>query len=98
MRWIMAMAAISAFAFLYPGAAAPAHAEVGEIRFTQQFSMGYLQFNVMKHRGLLEKHVAELCQDLIRLQVATRKVIFIDDLFGTDGRVEPGHDGEGRVG
>jgi len=35
-----------------------AWAEATEIRFAQQFSMGYLQFNVMKHRDLLEKHVA----------------------------------------
>jgi NitT/TauT family transport system substrate-binding protein len=36
----------------------PADAEVSEIRFAQQFSMGYLQFNVMKHQDLLAKHVA----------------------------------------
>jgi NitT/TauT family transport system substrate-binding protein len=35
-----------------------AFAEATEIRFAQQFSMGYLQFNVMKHQDLLEKHVA----------------------------------------
>jgi NitT/TauT family transport system substrate-binding protein len=35
-------------------------AQVPEIRFAQQFSMGYLQFNVMKHQGLLEKHAAAL--------------------------------------
>ena len=40
--------------------AAPARAEVGEIRFAQQFSMGYLQFNVMAHEKLLEKHAAAL--------------------------------------
>ena len=50
MRWIMALAAILAFN--------PARAEVGEIRFAQQFSMGYLQFNVMKHQDLLAKHLA----------------------------------------
>jgi NitT/TauT family transport system substrate-binding protein len=49
-RWIMALAAILAFN--------PARAEVGEIRFAQQFSMGYLQFNVMKHQDLLAKHLA----------------------------------------
>lgn len=37
-----------------------ARAEVPEVRFAQQFSMGYLQFNVMKHRGLLEKHAKAL--------------------------------------
>ncbi len=40
--------------------AAPARAEVSEIRFAQQFSMGYLQFNVMAHQKLLEKHAAAL--------------------------------------
>ena len=38
----------------------PARAEVSEIRFAQQFSMGYLQFNMMAHRKLLEKHAAAL--------------------------------------
>jgi NitT/TauT family transport system substrate-binding protein len=33
-----------------------ARAQVPEVRFAQQFSMAYLQFNVMKHRGLIEKH------------------------------------------
>ena len=27
-----------------------------EIRFARQFSMGYLQFNIMEHEKLLEKH------------------------------------------
>ena len=40
--------------------AAGARAEVNEIRFAQQFSMGYLQFNMMAHRKLLEKHAALL--------------------------------------
>ena len=31
-------------------------AQVPEIRFARQFSMGYLQFNVMEHHQLLEKH------------------------------------------
>ena len=34
--------------------AGAARAEVNEIRFAQQFSMGYLQFNMMAHRKLLE--------------------------------------------
>jgi NitT/TauT family transport system substrate-binding protein len=33
-----------------------ATAEVPEIRFARQFSMGYLQFNVMERHRLLEKH------------------------------------------
>ncbi len=35
-------------------------AEVTEVRFAQQFSMGYLQFDVMKHQDLLAKHGAAL--------------------------------------
>ena len=31
-----------------------------EIRIARQFSMGYLQFNVMEHDRLLEKHTAAL--------------------------------------
>ncbi len=37
-----------------------ARAEVTEIRFAQQFSMGYLQFNAMQHHGLVEKHAKAL--------------------------------------
>ena len=40
--------------------AGAARAEVNEIRFAQQFSMGYLQFNMMAHRKLLEKHATLL--------------------------------------
>src|SRR5262245_41912103 len=37
-------------------AAATAAAQVPEIRFARQFSMGYLQFNVMEKHHLVEKH------------------------------------------
>ena len=40
--------------------AAPARAEVPEIRLARQFSMGYLQFNVMEHEKLIEKHARAL--------------------------------------
>jgi NitT/TauT family transport system substrate-binding protein len=33
-----------------------AAAQVPEIRLARQYSMGYLQFNVMEHQGLIEKH------------------------------------------
>ena len=39
---------------------APAQAEVPEIRLAQQFSIGYLQLNVMEHEKLIEKHAKEL--------------------------------------
>jgi NitT/TauT family transport system substrate-binding protein len=39
-------------------ASAPAGAP--EIRFAQQFSMGFLQFDVLRHRDLIKKHAAAL--------------------------------------
>src|ERR1041384_262901 len=45
-------------AVLAPLLAASAAAQ--EIRIARQFSMGYLQFNVMEHEKLLEKHAAAL--------------------------------------
>ena len=39
------------------GASAPA---AQEIRLAQQFSMGYLQLNVMQHQKLIEKHAKAL--------------------------------------
>jgi NitT/TauT family transport system substrate-binding protein len=40
--------------------AAPARAEVPEVRIARQFSMGYLQFNVIEHEKLIQKHAAAL--------------------------------------
>src|SRR6185437_14568331 len=40
--------------------AAPALAQAPEIRLAQQFSMGYLQLNVMEHEKLIEKQAAAL--------------------------------------
>lgn len=37
-----------------------ARAEVPEVRFARQFSMGYLQFNVIEHEKLIQKHAALL--------------------------------------
>jgi NitT/TauT family transport system substrate-binding protein len=37
-----------------------AKAQAPEIRFARQFSMGYLQFNVMEHHQLVEKHAKAL--------------------------------------
>ncbi len=37
-----------------------AYAEVPEVRFARQFSMGYLQFNVIEHEHLIQKHAALL--------------------------------------
>ena len=38
----------------------PAAAETHEIRLAKQFSMGYVQFNVIEHQRLLKKHAAAL--------------------------------------
>ena len=40
--------------------AVPAGAAAPEIRLARQFSMGYLQFNVMEHQQLIEKHAKAL--------------------------------------
>jgi ABC-type nitrate/sulfonate/bicarbonate transport system substrate-binding protein len=37
-----------------------ATAQVAEIRLARQYSMGYLQFNVMEHQQLIEKHARAL--------------------------------------
>jgi NitT/TauT family transport system substrate-binding protein len=37
-----------------------AKAETAEIRLARQYSMGYLQFNVMEHQNLIEKHARAL--------------------------------------
>jgi len=50
MRWIAPLAVSLAVV------AAQAHAEPPQIRFARQFSMGYLQFDVMERHHLVEKH------------------------------------------
>jgi len=42
------------------GTITAASAQVPEIRLARQFSMGYLQLNVMEHQQLIEKHAKEL--------------------------------------
>ena len=49
-------AAAAAIAVLSGLASAPASAQVLEIRLARQFSMGYLQFNMMERHQLVEKH------------------------------------------
>jgi NitT/TauT family transport system substrate-binding protein len=48
-----------------------AAAENGEIRLARQFSMGYLQFNVMEHEKLIEKHAAALGLKNVKITWAT---------------------------
>jgi NitT/TauT family transport system substrate-binding protein len=50
--------ALAAAAMLCGGLATTTQAQ--EIRLAQQFSMGYLQLNVMQHQKLIEKHAAAL--------------------------------------
>jgi NitT/TauT family transport system substrate-binding protein len=49
--WTAALCGLLALA-----AAMPAAAEVTEVKVAKQFSIGYLQLNVMEHQKLIEKH------------------------------------------
>ena len=51
-----ARAAILFFSFFLTLASGRAIAEVNEVRLAQQFSMGYMQFAIMEHNQLIEKH------------------------------------------
>src|SRR3954469_3770874 len=55
MKRLIAVVLAGALGPLLAGAAA-----AQEVRIARQFSMGYLQFNVMEHEKLLEKHAAAL--------------------------------------
>src|SRR3954467_5380650 len=46
-------------------------ASAQEIRIARQFSMGYLQFNVMEHEKLLEKHATALGLKDVKIVWAT---------------------------
>jgi len=48
-----------------------AKAATVEIRFARQFSMGYLQFNVMEHQNLVEKHARALGLDEVKVTWVT---------------------------
>src|SRR6188508_2238046 len=52
-------------------ALAPLPASAQEVRIARQFSMGYLQFNVMEHEKLLEKHAAALGLKDVKITWAT---------------------------
>jgi NitT/TauT family transport system substrate-binding protein len=52
-------AAVSGAAATLIACLTPAVAQAPEIRFARQFSMGYLQFNMMQQHKLLEKHAKE---------------------------------------
>ena len=46
-------------------------ASAQEVRIARQFSMGYLQFNVMEHEKLLEKHAAALGLKDVKIEWST---------------------------
>ena len=50
---------------------APAAADAPEIRLARQFSMGYLQFNLMEHERLIEKHARALGLADVKVSWAT---------------------------
>ena len=60
-----------ALAFGIALAPAVAQADTGTIRFAQQQSIGYLQFDVIKHQHLLEKRAAELGVPDLKVDWAT---------------------------
>src|SRR5258707_122359 len=49
----------------------PAAAQTSEIKLARQFSMGYLQFNVMEHEHLIEKHARALGLPDVKVTWAT---------------------------
>jgi NitT/TauT family transport system substrate-binding protein len=48
-----------------------ARAEVSELRLAKQFSMGYVQFNILEHRGLIEQHAKALGLGDVKVTWAT---------------------------
>src|SRR3954465_1545683 len=66
MKRFTAILLTAALAPLLAGAAS-----AQEVRIARQFSMGYLQFNVMEHEKLLEKHAAALGLKDVKITWAT---------------------------
>jgi NitT/TauT family transport system substrate-binding protein len=61
----------AALALIATASPVPAAAETQEIRLARQFSMGYLQFNVMEHQQLIEKHARALGLGEVKVTWAT---------------------------
>lgn len=53
-------ATLALAAILCAAAAAPARAETAEIRFAQQYGLGYLPIHIVRSQHLIEKHLAAL--------------------------------------
>lgn len=49
----------------------PVHAEAQEVRFAKQFSMGYVQFNILEHGRLIEQHAKALGLGDVKVTWAT---------------------------
>ena len=49
----------------------PARAEAQELRLAKQFSMGYVQFNILEHRRLIEEHAKSLGLGDVKVTWAT---------------------------
>jgi NitT/TauT family transport system substrate-binding protein len=56
MMWISSLLRVATASAALLGLLSPAWAQVPEIRLAKQYSMGYLQLNVMEHQKLIEKH------------------------------------------
>jgi len=63
--------AVAACALAAVLTAAPARAEAQELRLAKQFSMGYVQFNILEHRHLIEQHAKALGLGDIKVSWAT---------------------------
>src|SRR3982751_7133267 len=66
MKRLFAVLSVIALASSFAGTA-----RAQEIRIARQFSMGYLQFNVMEHEKLLEKHATALGLKDVKIVWAT---------------------------
>src|SRR5436305_13047502 len=66
MKRLLAVLSVIALAPLFAGTA-----RAQEVRIARQCSMGYLQFNVMEHEKLLEKHAAALGLKDVKITWAT---------------------------
>jgi NitT/TauT family transport system substrate-binding protein len=65
------MAGIAACGLALAQFSGAAGAEVTELRLAKQFSMGYVQFNILDHRQLIEKHAKALGLPDIKVSWAT---------------------------
>ena len=59
------------FAGLVAYGPSPAHAETQEVRLAKQFSMGYVQFNILEHERLIEQHAKTLGLGDVKVTWAT---------------------------